>query len=121
MPHESVRHRVEEMPTPVGDFPRQHPCANRLPAPLQHAELFVLLPVESRRCDLESVGQSNAAVQAEIDAEGGRVALLGLRQFDLDVDAPTPAGVGGELPRFRLAVLPYRAGKPQIVIAAEDG
>jgi hypothetical protein len=95
MQHETVRHHVEEMPTPVGDFRRQHHCADRLPAPLKHAELFLLLPAESWRCDLESVGQSNHAVQAEIDAEGGRVGLFGLRQFDLDVDVLTPAGVGG--------------------------
>jgi hypothetical protein len=95
MPHETVRHHAEEMPTPVGDFRRQHSCADRLPAPLKHAELFLLLPAESWRCDLESVGQSNHAVQAEIDAEGGRVGLFGLRQFDLDVDVLTPAGVGG--------------------------
>jgi hypothetical protein len=37
----------------------------------------------------------------------------------LDVDVPTPAGGGGELPRFGL---PFSGiGKPQIVIAAEDG
>jgi hypothetical protein len=44
MPHETVRHYVEEMPTRVGDFCRQRPCANLLPAPLKHCELFLLLP-----------------------------------------------------------------------------
>jgi hypothetical protein len=42
------------------------------------------------------------ALQAEIDAEGGRVALFDLWYFYPDVDIPTPAGVGGELPRFGL-------------------
>jgi hypothetical protein len=79
MPHETVRHHVEEMPAPVGDFRRQRSCANLLPAPLKHSELFLLLPVEFWRCDLESVGQSNDALQAESDAEGGAVALFGLR------------------------------------------
>jgi hypothetical protein len=69
--------------------------------------------------DLESVGQD--VVQAEIDTEEGRVALFGLRYLNLDVDVPTPAGVGAELPRFRLAARRCRAGKPKITIETEDG
>jgi hypothetical protein len=49
MPHGTVRRHVEETPTPVGDF--RHGCANLLPAPLKHSELFLLLPVEFWRCN----------------------------------------------------------------------
>jgi hypothetical protein len=51
MPRETVRHHVEEMLTPVGDFRRQRPCSNLLGAVLKYSELFLLLPEEFWRCD----------------------------------------------------------------------
>jgi hypothetical protein len=50
MPHETVRHHVEEMPTTVSDFRRLCPCANLLGAPLD--TVSALLPVEFWRCGL---------------------------------------------------------------------
>jgi hypothetical protein len=101
MPHETVRHHGEEMPPPVGDFRRQRPCANLLPAPLNTPSCFSSCV---RILVLRSLNplDRDDALQTEIDAEGGRVALFDLWYFDPDVDIPTPAGVGGELPRFGL-------------------
>jgi len=79
MLHEPVRHYVEEMSAPVSNLRSQRRCANLLPAPLKYAELLLFLAVKPRRRDLETIGQGNNALQAEIDTEGRRIALLRLR------------------------------------------
>jgi hypothetical protein len=71
---------------------QSHPNANFLTALLKHAELLVFLPVEPRRRDLESVGQGDHGVQAEVDSTGRRGALLWNGQRDLNIDVPAPPG-----------------------------
>ena len=120
MPHEPVRHDVEEMLSPIGNLCRQRPGADLLTPPLKYAELLVFLPVEPRCSDLKAVGQGNQGFQAEINTEPRRVALLRFRQLDLDVDVPTTTGVGRELPGLRLAVIRDLPRQPKVIAASKD-
>jgi hypothetical protein len=70
MLHEPVRHYVEEMPAPVGDLRRQRLGEVFLAAPLKHTKLFFFLPIKPRGRDLGAIGQSNDALQAEINPKG---------------------------------------------------
>jgi hypothetical protein len=77
----SPRNAARDRATPrggnaVGDFRRQCPCANRLPAPLKHAELFLLLPVESGAAILNPLDSATTLFRPRSMPREGRTATI---------------------------------------------
>jgi hypothetical protein len=112
MPHETARHHVEEMPTPVGDF---RACAPREPSGRAVETLQVACPVAGRILALRSLTPLEA-VRAASAAGVGRAALFGPRTSTWMLTHQRPRA----LENSEDFGLPYRAGKSQIVIGAED-
>src|SRR5258707_10741837 len=110
LPNDAGREFMVKVTASVDDARVQVSRATPFPGPLRGSELVRQLPEKERVLDLLPVGQGSEVFKTQVDANpAAHRPRMGLRDFNDDVQEPTPACVAGEvravlIARARLSV-----------------